>query len=291
MSLTDKVPNGNVQDVLKWAGNDQGRINAALEVENSKPLPRTSLINQLESRRASVDPAPEQAVADTVDEQAEMVDDESRRENTDTVDSSADTVQGAPGTDTQAAPMVAPDQPANQAARVRSMVVADGAQVRDADDVKRDEETVEHRDPSELVRPALTDEERDRVLDDVAARAVEDDHAPASPIQQGTGAVLDMSITPDEDSVTRRDEAEKITEEPCERCYPDGWATVGFEPGAALSCEHGRWVMGETPATRNDDNHGGGDEFVSRQRCPHCGRLLDEAADRAEQDAKVKNVE
>lgn len=194
-----------------------------------------------------------------------------RRRNTETTDNSKDTVQGAPGTDTQAAPAVNPGEPDNQAAVVRSEVVADGEPVRDPDDVKADERDVDHVDPSVGVPPVLSPEERERVLDDVAARAAEDDHAPASPIQQGTHAVLDTTIVPDEPSEKEKERREQVAadqpDEPCEEHYPDGWATVGFEPGARMSCEHGSWAYGDTPGTRSAvDEEASNDERGQRRR-------------------------
>lgn len=52
MSLTDQVPDGNVNDVLKWAGNDPEKINAALEAEREREGgQRKSLTAALEDRQ------------------------------------------------------------------------------------------------------------------------------------------------------------------------------------------------------------------------------------------------
>lgn len=153
-------------------------------------------------------------------------------------DDGSDTVQGDPQTDTQDAPGI--------------------------------DEVQDEADRAQQVREQV-------VTDELVARVMEDNHAPASPIQQGTAVRLDATVAPDEDSIVKLPEQQ--SDEPCDEHYPDGWATVGFEPGARLSCEHGSWAYGETPSTR-PQNHT--PQRPSEIRCPHCGRLIDEEADRIE---------
>jgi hypothetical protein len=96
------------------------------------------------------------------------------------------------------------------------------------------------KDPDVAAPVEATPAEAD-AMREMAARALEDDHALASPIQQGMVPVLDATVTADEDSAVKP-EANDESDDPCAECYPDGWATVGHEPGARLSCEHGSWV-------------------------------------------------
>lgn len=47
---SDEVPNGSGNDVLKWAGDDKSRLRRALEAEQSKEQPRTTLVRQLSDK-------------------------------------------------------------------------------------------------------------------------------------------------------------------------------------------------------------------------------------------------
>lgn len=49
-SASYDVPDGTVVEVLRWVGDDTGRARAALEVEQSKESPRSSLVGQLNDR-------------------------------------------------------------------------------------------------------------------------------------------------------------------------------------------------------------------------------------------------
>jgi hypothetical protein len=49
-STSNDVPSGSGNDVLKWVGNDRARARRALEVEQSKEQPRTTLIRQLNDK-------------------------------------------------------------------------------------------------------------------------------------------------------------------------------------------------------------------------------------------------
>jgi hypothetical protein len=93
----------------------------------------------------------------------------------------------------------------------------------------------------DVTAPVEVTPDQAEAMKEMAARALEDDHAPASPIQQGMVPVLDATVAPDGDSAVKP-EANDESDDPCTECYPDGWATVGHEPGARLSCEHGSWV-------------------------------------------------
>ncbi|GII88268.1 hypothetical protein Ssi03_62580 [Sphaerisporangium siamense] len=44
----EQVPDGTVEQVMTWVGEDAGRARAALEAEESRPSPRKSLITRLE---------------------------------------------------------------------------------------------------------------------------------------------------------------------------------------------------------------------------------------------------
>lgn len=46
---TDDVPDGSIDDVLDWVGDDHARAQRALGAENCKSTPRSSLITKLES--------------------------------------------------------------------------------------------------------------------------------------------------------------------------------------------------------------------------------------------------
>jgi hypothetical protein len=48
-SQDDDVPDGSIDDVLGWVGDDHERAQRALEVENEKSSPRTSLVSKLET--------------------------------------------------------------------------------------------------------------------------------------------------------------------------------------------------------------------------------------------------
>lgn len=44
----DQVPDGNADVVIRWVGDDQARAQQALDVENSRPTPRGTVIAKLE---------------------------------------------------------------------------------------------------------------------------------------------------------------------------------------------------------------------------------------------------
>lgn len=48
-----EVPDGTVDDVLAWVGDDKARAQAALDAEQQRPTPRTSLVAELEKRLES----------------------------------------------------------------------------------------------------------------------------------------------------------------------------------------------------------------------------------------------
>jgi hypothetical protein len=48
-SQEDDVPDGSIDDVLGWVGDDHERAQRALEAENEKTSPRTSLVSKLET--------------------------------------------------------------------------------------------------------------------------------------------------------------------------------------------------------------------------------------------------
>lgn len=50
MAPESTVPQGSVDEVLSWVGDDQDRARNALAVENSKSSPRTTLVRELERR-------------------------------------------------------------------------------------------------------------------------------------------------------------------------------------------------------------------------------------------------
>jgi hypothetical protein len=45
-----QVPDGSIQQVLAWVGNDKDRAQAALDAEQAKPTPRSSLVEKLNER-------------------------------------------------------------------------------------------------------------------------------------------------------------------------------------------------------------------------------------------------
>jgi len=45
-----EVPDGSVETVLEWVGDDEDRASAALQVEQDKSTPRVTLINALEAK-------------------------------------------------------------------------------------------------------------------------------------------------------------------------------------------------------------------------------------------------
>lgn len=45
----DDVPDGSIDEVTDWVGDDHDRAQRALEVENAKSTPRTSLVSKLEA--------------------------------------------------------------------------------------------------------------------------------------------------------------------------------------------------------------------------------------------------
>lgn len=45
-----EVPDGTTQDVLDWVGDDQARAQQALDAENARSTPRTTLVAELEKR-------------------------------------------------------------------------------------------------------------------------------------------------------------------------------------------------------------------------------------------------
>jgi hypothetical protein len=49
-STSDEVPTGSTNDVLSWVGNDKSRARRALETENGKNQPRTTLVRQLNDK-------------------------------------------------------------------------------------------------------------------------------------------------------------------------------------------------------------------------------------------------
>jgi hypothetical protein len=45
-----EVPNGTTQEVLDWVGDDKARAQSALDAENAKSSPRSTLVSELEKR-------------------------------------------------------------------------------------------------------------------------------------------------------------------------------------------------------------------------------------------------
>ena len=45
-----EVPDGSIETVLEWVGDDEDRASAALQVEQDKSTPRVTLINALEAK-------------------------------------------------------------------------------------------------------------------------------------------------------------------------------------------------------------------------------------------------
>lgn len=123
------------------------------------------------------------------------------------------------------------------------------ASAADVEKLKTAQEAAEAE--SKMLRDELdkTREQRDRALEQAsgASQNAEAVHE----VQHHSGAVLNPSgqdTVPTETPLAPGAADLQLDSEPCTEHYPKGWPAE--EQGAAVSCEHGRWIYGQTPKTK-----------------------------------------